>query len=75
MRGKQILAAIRQTGGAVLAVDDERIGQAHQELAQRGFYVEFTSAAPVAALKELHNALTADQVTVVPLTGSGFKNP
>ena len=75
LRGKQVLAAIRQTEGTVLAVDDERIGQAHRELAQRGFYVEFTSAAPVAALKELRNAIAADQVTVVPLTGSGFKNP
>lgn len=75
VRGRQILAAIRHTEGAALAVDDERIGQAHRELAQRGFYVEFTSAAPVAALKELHNTITADQVTVVPLTGSGFKSP
>ncbi len=75
VRGKQILAAIRQTGGAVLAVEDEQIELAHRELAQQGFYVEFTSAAPVAALKELHDTITADQVTVVPLTGSGFKNP
>jgi threonine synthase len=75
VRGKQILAAIRQTGGAVLAVDDEQIGQAHRELAQRGLYVEFTSAAPVAALKELYHTITADQVTIVPLTGSGFKSP
>ena len=75
VRGKQILTAIRQTGGAVLAVDDEQIGRAHRKLAQRGFYVEFTSAAPVAALKELHNTIIADQVTVVPLTGSGFKSP
>lgn len=75
VRGKQILAAIRQTGGAVLAMDDARIGQAHRELAQRGFYVEFTSAAPAAALEELHNVISADQVTVMPLTGSGFKNP
>ncbi len=75
VRSKQILAAIRQTKGAVLAVDDEQIGQAHQELARRGLYVEFTSAAPVAALKELHNTITADQVTVLPLTGSGFNSP
>jgi threonine synthase len=75
VRGKQILAAIRQSGGAVLAVDDEQIGQAHRELAQRGFYVEFTSAAPVAALKELHHTIASDQLTVVPLTGSGFKSP
>jgi threonine synthase len=74
-RGKQILAAIRQTMGAVLAVDDEQIGRAHRALAQQGLYAEFTSAAPVAALEELHNTITADQVTVVPLTGSGFKNP
>ena len=75
VRGKQILAAIRQTEGAALAMDDEQIVQAHRELAERGFYAEFTSAAPVAALKELHHTITADQITVVPLTGSGFKNP
>jgi threonine synthase len=75
VRGKQILAAVKQTEGAILAVDDERIAQAHHELAQRGFHVEFTSAAPVAALKKLHNTIAADQVTVVPLTGSGFKSP
>ena len=75
VRGKQILAAIKQTGGAVLAVADERIVEAHRELAQRGLYAEFTSAAPIAALEELHHTITADQVTVVPLTGSGFKNP
>jgi len=75
VRGRQILAAIRQTEGAVLAVDDGRIEQAHRELAQQGFYVEFTSAAPVAALEALRHTITADQVTVVPLTGSGFKDP
>ena len=75
VRGKQILAAIRQTGGAVLAIDDEQIGQAHRELAQRGFYVEFTSAVPVAALKELHHTIASEQLTVVPLTGSGFRSP
>lgn len=75
VRGRQVLAAIRQTGGAVLAVDDEQIGKAQKELAQRGFYVEFTSAVPMAALKELHYTITADQVTIVPLTGSGFKDP
>ena len=74
VRGRQILAAIRQTGGAIVAVDDGEIGKAHHELAQRGFYVEFTSAAPVAAMKELRSTITADQVTVVPLTGSGFKS-
>ncbi len=75
VRGRQILTAIRRTGGSVLAVDDEQIARAQRELARRGFYVEFTSAAPVAALQELRNTITADQVTVVPLTGSGFKNP
>ncbi len=74
VRGQQILTAVRQTQGAVLAVGDEQIGQAHRELAQRGLYTEFTSAAAVAALKELRDIITANQVTVVPLTGSGFKS-
>jgi hypothetical protein len=29
----------------------------------------------VAALKELHHTIASDQLTVVPLTGSGFKSP
>ncbi len=74
VRGRQVLAAVRETGGAVLAVSEEEIKQAQEELALRGFYVEPTSAVAAAALRELSPALASDQITVVPLTGSGLKS-
>ncbi|MEA3460195.1 MAG: threonine synthase [Chloroflexota bacterium] len=73
-RGRQILAAIRETGGAVLAVSEEEIEQAQKELARRGLYVEPTSAVAAAALRRLSEVIAPHQITVVPLTGSGLKS-
>jgi threonine synthase len=71
IRGAAVLDAVRQTGGAVLAVDNPSIVAAHQDLAQRGFYVEPTSAAAVAALDHIGEG----GETVVVLTGNGLKQP
>jgi len=72
-RGAQILAAVRESGGAVLAVAEDEIALAHGQLAQRGFYVEETSAVAVAALAGLRDALPASEPVVVLLTGHGLK--
>ncbi|MGD8398723.1 MAG: pyridoxal-phosphate dependent enzyme, partial [Anaerolineae bacterium] len=53
VRGRRLLAAIRESGGACLAVDDEAILSAQRQLAHCGFYVEPTSATAVAALDEV----------------------
>ena len=71
VRGRQVLAAVRETDGRVLAVDDGEALEARDELARRGLYVEPTSAVAIAALREL--APDPAQITVVPLTGSGLK--
>ena len=74
VRGRQILAAVRETGGAVLAVDDETTLHARDQLARRGLYVEPTSAAAIAALRQLRGPIGPEEITVVPLTGSGLKS-
>ena len=74
VRGRQVLRAIRETGGAVLAVDELEIGEAQHLLAQQGLYVEPTSATVAAALRKMDKMIEGGQVTVVPLTGSGLKS-
>ncbi|HDN78981.1 MAG TPA: pyridoxal-phosphate dependent enzyme [Chloroflexi bacterium] len=71
LRAREILAAVRATGGEILAVEEERILRARDDLASMGFYVELTSAVPLAGLSLLN--LPEDQLTVIPLTGSGLK--
>ncbi len=73
-RGRQVLRAIRETGGVVLAVDDREIEDARVLLARQGLYVEPTSATVAAAVRKLDKMITGDEITVVPLTGSGLKN-
>jgi threonine synthase len=73
-RGRQVLRAIRETGGTVVAVDDAEIQDAQAMLARLGLYVEPTSATAMAALRKLDKMIAPDEVTVVPLTGSGLKS-
>jgi threonine synthase len=74
-RGEQILAAVRDTDGAVVSVSEDAIERARNQLARRGFYVEETSAAAVAALPGLRDTLPASdrEPVVVLLTGHGLK--
>ncbi len=44
IRGDAVLAAISESGGSVVAVDEERIRPAHAVLAAQGLFVEPTSA-------------------------------
>jgi len=74
VRGRQILRAVCETGGAIVAVDDVEIQDAQVSLARVGLYVEPTSATAVAALRKLDKAITAGEITIVALTGSGLKS-
>ncbi len=71
--GRQVLDAVRQSGGAIVALSDQEILSAQRRLAQQGLYVEPTSALPVAALECLGDSLAGSPVVV--LTGSGLKSP
>ena len=74
-RVAEVLAAVRQSGGAVVAVDESEIVDALGALARQGLYVEPTSAAAAAGLSQLlqQGAISRDQTTVLVLTGSGLK--
>jgi threonine synthase len=71
--GRQVLAAVRETGGGIVAVPDEETLAAQAKLARQGLYVEPTSALAVAALDQLGESL--GEMPAVVLTGSGFKSP
>jgi threonine synthase len=73
VRGARLLQAIRETGGTCVVVEDEAILQARRQLAQRGFFVEPTSATAVAALDTVLGQAAPEDIIVVPLTGSGLK--
>jgi threonine synthase len=71
-RAGAVLDALGESGGRMVAVDEESIREGRNALARRGLYVEATSAvvwqALLMTLKDL-----VDPVVVI-LTGSGYKN-
>jgi threonine synthase len=74
--GNRVLAAARETGGAVLAVEDDEIRSAQRALAARaGLSVETASATTLAGATRLaaRGALTPEEDVVLVATGSGFK--
>jgi threonine synthase len=75
VRSRELLAAVRESGGAVMAVTEDGIARAHALLARRGLYVEPTSAAAAALLDQLveRGDVQAHERVVVILTGSGLK--
>lgn len=74
-RGREVLAAVRRSRGAMLAVSEDAIVAALRSLAGLGLYVEPTSAVAVAGLDRLIDAgaIGPGERTVVVLTGSGLK--
>ncbi|MFQ5855942.1 MAG: threonine synthase [Anaerolineae bacterium] len=72
-RGRQVLEAIRETEGSVLTVTDREVARARRAMARLGLFIEPTSAVAVAGLRKLDKMLDSEEVTVMPLTGSGLK--
>lgn len=75
LRLSGLVAAVRRSGGASVAVPEAGILEAHGALARRGLYTEPTSATAAAATGRLleEGAIRPDETTVVILTGSGLK--
>ncbi len=71
LRGDCVLAAVENTGGMLVAVEERAIVEGRDALARQGFYVEPTSAVVHPALLEKLDALRDPVVAV--LTGSGYK--
>ncbi|MDJ0349506.1 threonine synthase [Cryobacterium sp. PH29-G1] len=88
-RGRQILRAVRATGGTIVSVTDQQTATARQELANEGLFVEPTSAVCFAAVRAAVDqtydaasttwavaaALLTAETVVVPLCGAGLKSP
>jgi threonine synthase len=71
----EVLRAVRQTGGSIVAVEEAEIVLSLRDLARRGLYVEPTSAVAAAGLSRLlaTGAIRPHERTVLVLTGSGLK--
>lgn len=74
-RGRQILAALRDSNGWAEAVEDSSIESTLRELFQQGIYVEPTAAVGAAAFVSAikRGAQIPDGEIVVLLTGNGLK--
>jgi threonine synthase len=69
-RSRQILAAVRETGGEIVEVSDDEIRTALRRLLAQGLFVEPTSAAAYAGLAR---SAHPDKTVVIALTGHGLK--
>jgi threonine synthase len=68
----QMLEAVRETGGEVIAVTEDEIRAAALDLGARGHYVEPTSATAWAGFRRL--SFQEEETVAIPLTGSGLKS-
>ncbi|GLF98937.1 threonine synthase [Streptomyces yaizuensis] len=75
VRLREVLRAIRRSGGDMAALPESAIEDAVRALAARGLYAEPTSATAAAAIEVFaaRGAIRPGERTVVVLTGSGLK--
>ena len=75
IRLKQMLQALRETGGGTAIVEEADIAEAAARLAAQGLYAEPTSAHAAAGFARLvaEGKIGAGEETVVILTGGGLK--
>jgi threonine synthase len=74
-RAPSILAAVRTSGGAIVAVEESEIADAVARMAKKGVYAEPTSAVAAASLPNLigRGILAEDEQVVLAVTGHGLK--
>jgi threonine synthase len=69
-RARQILRAVRASGGTFLTVTEDQLRYAQRDLASMGLYVESTGVVCWAAVRE---GALGERTGVVPLCGAGLK--
>jgi threonine synthase len=69
-RSREILAAVRETGGQILEVTDDEVRTALRQLLVRGLFVEPTSAVAYAGFAKLGETRG---LTVLGMTAHGLK--
>jgi threonine synthase len=75
VRDATLLAALLRSRGTVVAIEDEEIVAARQRLAERGIFVELTSASVAVAIDQLRSAFTPGDIIAAIMIGHGLKNP
>ena len=75
IRGSEVLSAVAESHGAVIAVKEKDILESLLKVSKMGVYIEPTSAAATAGLSQLirRGIIKPEDSTVVILTGSGLK--
>jgi threonine synthase len=75
VRTEPVLAALRETGGAVVGAPEAEIVEALRAFGRNGLFIEPTSATAGVALSRLlaEGRIGRDETTIVVLTGSGLK--
>lgn len=71
-RSKQILEAVRETNGTLIEIKEDEILSARATLADKGFYVEVTTAANYAGYLKYQKA--PEEKIIFPLCGAGIKS-
>jgi threonine synthase len=75
VRSAALLAALRRSQGTVVAVTETEVRRYHEWLAQRGYFVEPTSATVTIALDRIRDLIQPGETVVAVLTGHGLKHP
>ena len=75
LRLREIIAALRESGGCTIALTEEEIVGGLRRLARQGLFAEPTCASAAAALDKLSGdgTIKANEETVVIVTGTGLK--
>ncbi|MAG14402.1 MAG: threonine synthase [Dehalococcoidales bacterium] len=73
VKGNQIVAAVKQSGGDFLIASDTEIITSLQEIGRQGYFIEPTSAVVIAGIKEYLSASSTGEVIVSVFTGHGLK--
>ena len=74
-RADRILQGLRESGGGVISCSEQKIRHAYFSLAEKGMFVEPTSALAAAAIAQISGTLKPGASIMVALTGSGMKTP
>jgi threonine synthase len=75
VRGAQILAAVRSSGGLFLTVEEGEISASLRDCCRGGWFIEPTAAVAIAGARRFAATIPSGQTIVTAFTGHGLKAP